>query len=200
MKGALTCTHDVAASELPPTYDPRGNLASEGGPTFLYSSENLLTGFVSHGRTMSWTWDPLMRLNRITTSGANPRTYLFDGCNLILQNINGAMLSRYVYGPGEPAPGEGRGADLLDRQSTPPRLVRRRRARLDPGRDRHRRHARHAQDLRRIGQRLRRDLAAVGDRDARFAEARFGGVDGGPGSRRHGDGAGEVLEHDCLQP
>jgi RHS repeat-associated protein len=87
-----------------PTYDARGNLASEGGRSFLYSSENLLTGFVGHGRTMSWTWDPLMRVHHQVTSGANPRTYLFDGGNMILQNMNGAMLSRYVYGPGADEP------------------------------------------------------------------------------------------------
>ena len=83
-----------------PAYDARGNLASEGGRTFMYSSENLLTGFAGHGRTMTWTYDPAMRVHHQTTSGANPRTYLFDGGDMLVQNMNGYFLVRYVDAAG----------------------------------------------------------------------------------------------------
>jgi YD repeat-containing protein len=83
------------------THDARGNLTAEGGRTFSYSSENLLTGFTGHGRIMSWTYDPLMRVYGMTTSNANPRTYMFDGDNMLVQNMNGNYLICYVYGPGE---------------------------------------------------------------------------------------------------
>lgn len=49
--------HGTAA----PPYDDRGNLAAEGGRTFVYSSENLLTGTVVGAWTMAFTYDPPRR-------------------------------------------------------------------------------------------------------------------------------------------
>lgn len=86
------------------TYDARGNITSEGGRTFSYSSENLLTAFNGHGRTMAFTYDPLMRVYDMTTVGLNPRTFLHDGDDMIVQNMNGNPLVRYVYGPGSDEP------------------------------------------------------------------------------------------------
>jgi YD repeat-containing protein len=85
-----------------PTYDARGNLTGEGGRTFSFSSETLLTYAAANTRTQTYTYDPLLRYTfEVTTGGGLPRSYAYDGDDMILVNLNGNLLVRYVYGPGE---------------------------------------------------------------------------------------------------
>ena len=86
-----------------PTYDNRGNLATEGGRTFNYSSENLLTGTAAGQWTMTFSYDPLMRYAG-EAGGGLPRSYAYDGENMIVTNRNGQFLVRFVHGPGESEP------------------------------------------------------------------------------------------------
>jgi YD repeat-containing protein len=105
-----------------PTYDGRGNLLTEGGRTFAYSSENLLTGTQFGTWNMVFTYDPLMRYSG-ENGGGLPRSYAHDGQDRIVTHRNGSFLVRFVYGPGENEP-----LYQLDNQN--------RRARFHAGRDR----------------------------------------------------------------
>jgi RHS repeat-associated protein len=82
------------------THDARGNVTSEGGRTFSYSSENLLTGVTASGWTQTYGYDPLLRFTA-TTGGGLPRSFAYDGDNLLVTDRNGQFLARFVYGPGE---------------------------------------------------------------------------------------------------
>jgi len=65
-------------------YDTRGNLASEGGRTFVYSSENMLTAMTGGGRSYTFAYDPLMRLREVKTSNLADRSYVWDGNDAIV--------------------------------------------------------------------------------------------------------------------
>jgi len=43
------------------THDARGNITAEGGRTFGYSSENLLTNVATSSWTQTYGYDPLLR-------------------------------------------------------------------------------------------------------------------------------------------
>ncbi len=79
-------------------YDARGNLTSSGATTYAYSSENLLKS--SGANTL--IYDPLMRLYQVNTQ----QRFGYDGQNMIAiwNPVTGALGSRFVYGPGDPAP------------------------------------------------------------------------------------------------
>ena len=85
------------------THDARGNITAEGGRTFGYSSENLLTGVATSSWTQTYGYDPLLRFAATTGAGL-PRSYAYDGDNMLVTNLNGQFLVRIVHGPGENEP------------------------------------------------------------------------------------------------
>ena len=85
------------------THDARGNITAEGGRTFSYSSENLLTGVATASWTQTYGYDPLLRFAATTGAGL-PRSYAYDGDNMLVTNRNGQFLVRIVHGPGENEP------------------------------------------------------------------------------------------------
>ncbi|WP_447728328.1 RHS repeat domain-containing protein [Sphingomonas koreensis] len=81
----------------PYVYDANGNLTSDGVKTYSYDIENRLTG-TSTGVTL--TYDPLGRLAQVAKS-PNTTRFLYDGDALVAEYDGvGAMLKRYVHGPG----------------------------------------------------------------------------------------------------
>jgi YD repeat-containing protein len=106
--GSVAASHDglnrVVEAGGPVTHDARGNLTSEGGRTFSYSSENLLTGLTALGRSWTLTYDPMLRLQHTTTSGFTSRTYAYDGDNPLVTLREGLFLARNVFGPGASEP------------------------------------------------------------------------------------------------
>ncbi|MFL6600225.1 MAG: RHS repeat-associated core domain-containing protein [Steroidobacteraceae bacterium] len=79
------------------SWDPRGNLTSDGSTTYAYDLENRLTG-ASGARTASLSYDPLGRLYQ-TTSGSATTTFIYDGDRIALEyDGSGNLLRRYAYG------------------------------------------------------------------------------------------------------
>jgi len=44
------------------------------------------------GRTFGWSYDPLMRVHQMTTSGSVPRSWLMDGNDAIVTHRDGLFL------------------------------------------------------------------------------------------------------------
>jgi len=108
----------TAVSGSPLGYDSNGNLASNGGTSFTYDVENRLVS-ATGSLTTTMVYDPLGRLYQ-TSSGAGTRQFLYDGDERIAEydGSSGALLRRYVHGPGDDDPQlwyEGSG--LSDRRS-----------------------------------------------------------------------------------
>lgn len=84
-------------------YDNNGNLTSDGLTTYSYDVENRLTN--ASGRTAgALSYDPMGRLNAVTSSGATT-SYLYDGDALVAEyNGAGATLRRYIHGDGVDEP------------------------------------------------------------------------------------------------
>jgi RHS repeat-associated protein len=82
-------------------YDARGNLTSSGSNSYAYGQLNQLVNFP--GGTLYY--DPLMRLDLIYAASAHTALD-YDGANLSTEyNYDtGAMLRRYVHGPGVDEP------------------------------------------------------------------------------------------------
>jgi RHS repeat-associated protein len=85
------------------THDARGNITAEGGRTFGYSSENLLTSVATASWTQTYGYDPLLRLAGTTGAGL-PRSHAYDGNDMLVVNRDGQFLTRFVHGPGESEP------------------------------------------------------------------------------------------------
>ncbi len=80
------------------TYDPNGNLTSDGGAMFSYDVENRLTN-ASGGKTVALSWDPLGRLARTSGGSGGTINYLYDGDELIAEYDGaGTLLRRYIHG------------------------------------------------------------------------------------------------------
>jgi RHS repeat-associated protein len=80
-------------------YDANGNLTSDGSTTYTYDIENRLIS-ASGARAATLTYDPLGRLFQIS-SGSNTTRFLYDGDEIIAEySGSGALLQRYVHGPG----------------------------------------------------------------------------------------------------
>jgi len=87
-------------------YDPNGNLTTDGATntTYTYDVENRLIS-VSGAHSATLTYDPLGRLFQVV-SGSSTREFLYDGDQLIAEynGSSGALLRRYIDGPGEDEP------------------------------------------------------------------------------------------------
>ncbi len=79
-------------------YDARGNLTSDGARTLTYDLENRLIA-VSGAVSATLSYDPLGRLRSYTVSGATT-DFLYDGDRLVAEYVAGAVVRRYVHGPG----------------------------------------------------------------------------------------------------
>ncbi|PXA79209.1 hypothetical protein DMC25_21860 [Caulobacter sp. D4A] len=83
--------------------DGRGNLASVQGVAYGYDIDNRLTGVSGSAPAASLTYDPLARLASV--AGAATTRFLYDGSDIIAEyDAGGALLRRYVHGPGEDEP------------------------------------------------------------------------------------------------
>ena len=83
------------------TYDPRGNLTSDGSVTYAYNSENQLTSLVSPSQSITFSYDPLMRLAvEDSTSNGLDASLAYDGPNIVQEALSDGRTRRYVYGPG----------------------------------------------------------------------------------------------------
>jgi len=80
------------------SYDPNGNLTSDGSSTYGYDVENrLISATGAHSATL--TYDPLGRM--FSTNGSTKTVFLFDGDELVGEyNGSGTQVRRYVMGPG----------------------------------------------------------------------------------------------------
>jgi RHS repeat-associated protein len=80
-------------------YDARGNLTSDGTNSYVYNSENLMTG--GPGGAI-FKYDALGRLQASYGTGAPFATrYEYDGVDLITEfDAPSTILRRYVHGPG----------------------------------------------------------------------------------------------------
>jgi RHS repeat-associated protein len=89
-------------------YDANGNLTSETTPlatrTWVYDVENRLVS-ASGGASASLVYDPLGRLFQTSGGASGVRQFLYDGDALVAEyNGTGALLKRYVHGPGADEP------------------------------------------------------------------------------------------------
>lgn len=83
-------------------YDGRGNLTSSGSDTYSYTVDNQM----AVGKGIGMAYDPLGRLfNAAVDPNANT-SFTYDGADLIAETNqnNGALLRRYIYGPGSDEP------------------------------------------------------------------------------------------------
>jgi RHS repeat-associated protein len=85
-------------------YDADGDLVSDGRSTYGYDAENRLisaTGAV----TAALVYDPLGRLWQTSGPSTGTTTFLHDGDQIAVEyNGAGALLRRYLWGPGVDAP------------------------------------------------------------------------------------------------
>ncbi|WP_200946021.1 RHS repeat-associated core domain-containing protein, partial [Caulobacter sp. Root487D2Y] len=80
-------------------YDARGNLSSDGSKTYGY---DLLNNLTSAG-TSALTYEPSGRLWSTAANGVTTN-FLYSGPDLVAEYSGGALLRRYVPGPGVDAP------------------------------------------------------------------------------------------------
>lgn len=78
------------------SYDPNGNLTSDGSTTYAYDVENRLLS-ASGATNATLSWDPMGRL--FQTTGAATTRFLYDGDELVGEyDGSGNLLRRYVHG------------------------------------------------------------------------------------------------------
>lgn len=84
-------------------YDANGNLAADGATSYAYDVENrLISGTGTQNTTLSY--DPMGRLYQVTT-GTQTTRFVYDGDALVAEYDDaGALLRRYVHGPGRDEP------------------------------------------------------------------------------------------------
>jgi RHS repeat-associated protein len=92
----------TAAGPASFAYDANGNLTSDGTTSYTYDVENRLVA-ASNGASL--VYDPLGRLVQVSGGAAGTTHFLYDGDKLIAEyNGAGALLRRYVHGPGADEP------------------------------------------------------------------------------------------------
>ena len=80
------------------TYDPNGNLTSDGTNAYTYDSENRLLTAQGSGLGAQYTYDPLGRRLTKTVNGTTTR-FLYDGEQLLAEtDATGTITATYVYG------------------------------------------------------------------------------------------------------
>ncbi len=85
-------------------YDANGNLTGDGAWTFAYDARNMLRSATKSGGSASYQYDPLGRRQMLIENGTTT-TFLHDGDEEIADyDIGGAVLRRYVPGPGTDMP------------------------------------------------------------------------------------------------
>ena len=90
--GAATLSHDA-----------NGNLTSDGASSFVYDAENRLVR-ASGATSATLAYDPLGRLWQVS-GGSGTTRFVYDGDRLVAEyNASGAILHRYVHGPGVDEP------------------------------------------------------------------------------------------------
>jgi RHS repeat-associated protein len=84
------------------TYDARGNLSNDGITGYGY---DLLNNLTSTSAGASLAYEPTGRLWQVS-AGAGPTAFVYSGSDLVaeLNGATGAILRRYVPGPGADAP------------------------------------------------------------------------------------------------
>ena len=102
---------DAALAALTNGYDRNGDLTGDGARVFAYDFDNRLSGVTIAGSStvVSLAYDPVSRLAQQQTAvgaGAPVTTrYLYDGQRLAAElDGTGAVLRRYVHGPGTDQP------------------------------------------------------------------------------------------------
>ncbi|GGL18280.1 RHS repeat-associated core domain-containing protein [Caulobacter rhizosphaerae] len=92
----------AAAAGITLAYDARGNLTNDGTKTYGY---DLLNNLTSTSTGVSLAYEPTGRLWRVST-GAEATAFIYSGSDLIaeLDGATGAILRRYVPGPGTDTP------------------------------------------------------------------------------------------------
>ncbi len=85
------------------TYDPNGNLTSDGqGGTYVYDVENRL---IAGPNGASLVWDPLGRLFQSSSNSHGVTRYLYDGDKLTAEyDASSTLLRRYVHADGSDTP------------------------------------------------------------------------------------------------
>ena len=88
----------TAAGTAPLGYDGRGNLTSSSGTTYAYTADNQM---IAAG-AVALSHDPLGRLTTGIFEAGVTSTMTYDGSDVLAEvdQGTGALLRRYVYGPG----------------------------------------------------------------------------------------------------
>lgn len=88
----------------PHGYDANGNLTSDGASSYVYDVENRLVS-VSGSTALTLSYDPLGRLSQTSGGSTGTTRFLYDGDALVAEyDGSGALLRRYVHGPGVDEP------------------------------------------------------------------------------------------------
>jgi RHS repeat-associated protein len=86
------------------SYDANGNLGGDGVWTYAYNLDNQLTAANKTGSANSLAYDGAGRLSQTTLAGV-VTNLSYDGSDLVAEyNSTGALLRRYVHGPGVDEP------------------------------------------------------------------------------------------------
>ncbi len=87
----------TAVAGVTHTYDPKGNLTSDGATTYSYDVENRLRS-ASGAQSATLTYDPKGRLFKVVSGGSTTR-FFYDGDSLVAEyNQYGSLTKRYVHG------------------------------------------------------------------------------------------------------
>ena len=99
----VTC--GILAADNCFTYDPNGNLTTDGTWSYDYDIENRLTGASKTGTTVAIEYDPLGRMSAKTIIGVARLEMVYDGVEMLAQiDPAGVVTDRWIWGPGVDEP------------------------------------------------------------------------------------------------
>ena len=82
-------------------YDTSGNLQSDGTWTWGYDTDNQLRSASHTGTSVALSYDATGRMRQEVLNASTTTQFLYDGADLVAEyDASGAMLRRYVHGPG----------------------------------------------------------------------------------------------------